>query len=92
MEAWAALAVALFAIGRLGGARFGGCLLAALPLALLPRLTVTLSPAFGDLTLAMALAALLLQAVVRRDGSLALLARPARPRSAAPFAAARQEP
>jgi hypothetical protein len=92
MEGWAALAVALFAIGRLGGARFGGCLLAALPLALLPRLTVTLSPGFGDLTLAMALAALLLQAVVRRDGSLALLVRPAKSRAATPFAAARQEP
>ncbi|MEZ5865285.1 MAG: hypothetical protein R3D25_14925 [Geminicoccaceae bacterium] len=91
-EGWAALAIALFVIGRLGGARFGGCLLAALPLALLPRLTVTLSPAFADLTLAMALAALVLQAVVRRDGSLALLGRPARQRAAAPFAAARQEP
>ncbi len=88
-ESWSALAIALFAIGRLGGARFGGCLLAALPLALLPRLTVTLSPVFADLTLAMALAALVLQAVVRRDGSLALFIRPARQRAASPFAAAR---
>lgn len=88
-EGWSVLAIALFAIGRLGGARFGGCLLAALPLALLPRLTVTLSPDFADFTLAMALAALLLQAVVRRDGSLALLARPAKQRAATPFAAAR---
>lgn len=87
IDGWVALAMALFAIGRLGGARFGGCLLAALPLALLPRLTVTLSPAFGDLTLAMALAALVLQAVVRRDGSLALLTRHGRERPAAPFAA-----
>ncbi len=88
-EGWTALAIALFAIGRLGGARFGGCLLAALPLALLPQLTVTLSPAFADLTLAMALAALLLQAVVRRDGSLALFVRQAKQRAATPFAAAR---
>ena len=87
IDGWIALAIGLFAVGRLGGARFGGCLLAALPLALLPRLTVTLSPAFGDLPLAMALAALVLQAVVRRDGSLALLARRDRNRRAAPFAA-----
>ncbi len=87
VDGWVALAIALLAVGRLGGARFGGCLLAALPLALLPRLTVTLSPAFGDLTLAMALAALVLQAVVRRDGSVALLARRDRDRPAAPFAA-----
>jgi ABC-type branched-subunit amino acid transport system permease subunit len=66
---WAALSLALFAIGRLGGGRLGAALLAALPLALLPKLTVTLAPGFPDLTLATALGAILLHLVVRPDGS-----------------------
>lgn len=66
---WAALAVALFAVGRLGGIRLGGALLAALPLLLLPKLAVILAPTFIDLTLAAALAALVLHLVVRPDGS-----------------------
>ena len=66
---WVALSLALFAIGRLGGVRLGGALLAALPLALLPKLTVILAPHFIDLTLAAALVAIVLQLVVRADGS-----------------------
>ena len=68
---WVALSLALFAIGRLGGNRLGAALLAALPLALLPKLTVVLAPHFVDLTLAAALAALVLQLIVRADGSAA---------------------
>lgn len=66
---WAALAIALFAVGRLGGSRLGGALLAALPLLLLPKLAVVLAPTFIDLTLGAALAALALQLVIRADGS-----------------------
>jgi hypothetical protein len=66
---WVALSLALFAIGRLGGARLGAALLAALPLALLPKLTVVLAPHFFDLTLAAALVAIVLQLIVRADGS-----------------------
>jgi hypothetical protein len=66
---WVALSLALFAIGRLGGVRLGGALLAALPLALLPEFTVVLAPHFIDLTLAAALAALVLQLIIRADGS-----------------------
>jgi hypothetical protein len=68
---WVALSLALFAIGRLGGRRLGAALLAALPLALLPKLTISLAPHFLDLTLAAALVAIILQLVVRADGSLA---------------------
>ncbi len=68
---WAALSIALAAIGRLGGVRLGAALLAALPLALLPKLITTIAPGFLDLTLAVALAALAMQLVVRPDGSLA---------------------
>jgi len=66
---WVALSLALFAIGRLGGGRLGAALLAALPLALLPKLTVALAPQFVDLTLAAALVAIVLQLLVRADGS-----------------------
>ena len=66
---WVALSLALLAIGRLGGVRLGGALLAALPLALLPEFTVVLAPTFIDLTLAAALAALVLQLIIRPDGS-----------------------
>ncbi len=66
---WVALSLALFAVGRLGGVRIGGALLAALPLILLPKFTVLLAPHFVDLTLAAALAALILQLIVRPDGS-----------------------
>ena len=66
---WVALSLALLAIGRLGGGRLGGALLAAVPLALLPKLTVVLAPHFIDLTLAAALAALVLQLIIRPDGS-----------------------
>jgi|GEM_PF-2021556 len=68
---WVALSLALFAIGRLGGARLGAALLAALPLALLPKFTVVLAPHFLDLTLAAALVAIVLQLLVRADGSAA---------------------
>lgn len=68
---WVALSLALLAIGRLGGVRLGGALLAALPLALLPKFTVVLAPHFIDLTLAAALAALVLQLIIRPDGSAA---------------------
>jgi ABC-type branched-subunit amino acid transport system permease subunit len=66
---WVTLSIACFAIGRLGGIRMGGALLAALPLALLPKLIVTVAPGFVDRTLAAALAATCLHLVVRRDGS-----------------------
>lgn len=77
---WVALSLSLFAIGRLGGVRLGGTLLAALPLALLPKLTVVLAPQVIDLTLAAALAALVLQLIIRPDGS------PAWQPTQAPFA------
>ena len=66
---WATLSIAAFAIGNLGGLRLGGALLAALPLALMPKLTTVLAPGFPDLTLAAALAAIALYLVVRRDGT-----------------------
>jgi len=70
---WAALSIALFAIGRLGGNRLGAALLAALPLLLLPKLAVLVAPGFIDLTLAAGLAALVLHLVIRPDGSPAWL-------------------
>jgi ABC-type branched-subunit amino acid transport system permease subunit len=73
---WVALSLALAAIGRLGGNRLGAALLAALPLALLPKLTVALAPSFVDLTLAAALAALILHLVIRGDGSPSWLGGP----------------
>lgn len=66
---WVALSLALFAIGRLGGVRLGAALLAALPLALLPKLTLVLAPHFFDPTLAAALVAIVLQLVFRADGT-----------------------
>ncbi len=66
---WATLSIALFAIGRLGGTRLGAALLAALPLALMPKLITAIAPGFVDLTLAAALAAIALNLLVRRDGT-----------------------
>lgn len=66
---WATLSLATFAMGRLGGGRFGGTLLAALPLLLLPKFTAAIAPGFGDPTLAAVLAAFVLHLVVRHDGS-----------------------
>lgn len=66
---WATLSIAAFAIGSLGGTRLGGALLAALPLALMPKLIAVMAPGFPDLTLAAALAAIALYLVVRRDGT-----------------------
>ncbi len=66
---WVALSLALAVIGRLGGIRLGAALLASLPLLLMPKLTVALAPSFLDLTLAATLLALVLQLLIRGDGS-----------------------
>lgn len=66
---WVALSLALAVIGRLGGIRLGAALLAAVPLLLLPKLSVALAPSFVDLTLAATLAAFVLQLLIRGDGS-----------------------
>ncbi len=66
---WVALSLALAVIGRLGGGRLGAALLASVPLLLLPKLSVALAPSFVDLTLAAALGALVLQLLIRGDGS-----------------------
>lgn len=66
---WVALSLALAAIGRLGGIRLGAALLAALPLLLMPKLIVALAPSFVDLTLTATLMALVLQLLIRGDGS-----------------------